>query len=167
MCIRDRLENVLVGKSPDEMDDAAILLVDFGADRLRHRAASANGHASFLAVLGSPKTIAPEQVRGHRVDAATDVYAFGAMMYELLSGKPVFAFETATDAAFAHVAHKPDPPSAKAPRGWISDEVDAFVLTLLSKEREKRPRDAAAVLTALDSLDRHSVAVSILSLIHI
>jgi tetratricopeptide (TPR) repeat protein/tRNA A-37 threonylcarbamoyl transferase component Bud32 len=154
-----KLENVLVDDGG--ADDAAVVLIDFGADRLRHRASSANGRAGVIALFGSLKTIAPEQVRGHRADAATDVYAFGAMMYELLSGKPVFASDTATDAALAHVAHTPEPPSAKAPRGWISDEVDRFVLNLLSKEREKRPRDAAAVLAALDSLDSHSVPVSV------
>ncbi len=115
----------------------------------------------MLAVFGSAKTIAPEQVRGHRVDATTDVYAFGAMMYELLSGKPVFASETATDAALAHMAKPPEPPSSKAPRGWISDDVDGLVLTLLAKEPEKRPRDAAAVLAMLDALERNAISVCI------
>jgi len=155
-----KLENVLVG-TEEGGADPTVTLIDFGADRLRHRIVASNGHAGVLAVFGSPKTIAPEQVRGLRVDPASDVYAFGAMMYELLSGKPVFAFETATDAAFAHVAETPQPPSAKAPVGWISEDVDRLVLTLLAKDREDRPRDAAAVLAALASLDRDVLAVSV------
>ncbi|MGO9833902.1 MAG: protein kinase domain-containing protein [Polyangiaceae bacterium] len=156
-----KLENVLVEKRWDGAEDPTVVLIDFGADRLRNRVAATNGHSGVLAVFGSAKTIAPEQVRGHRVDATTDVYAFGAMMYELLSGKPVFASETATDAALAHMAKPPEPPSSKAPRGWISDDVDGLVLTLLAKEREKRPRDAAAVLAMLDALERNAISVSI------
>ena len=97
-----KLENVLVGYGDG---GPHVTLIDFGTDRLRQRATVANGHTGVLAVFGSPKTISPEQVRGHRADPATDLYAFGAMMYELLTGKPVFAFESATDAAFAHVAN--------------------------------------------------------------
>ena len=111
----------------------------------------------MLAVFGSPKTIAPEQVRGRQADAATDSYAFGAVMYELLSGKPVFPYETATDAAFAHVAKTPEPPSSKAPRGWIAREVDQFVLSLLAKDPEKRPKDALAILDGLEIVGRASV----------
>jgi serine/threonine protein kinase len=152
-----KLENVLVGRSPE--GGLRVTLIDFGTDRLRQRPTVANGHTGVLAVIGSPKTIAPEQVRGLRADSASDVYSFGAMMYELLSGKPVFAFDTATDAAFAHVSQAPEPPSAKAPRGWITKDVDQFVLALLAKDPAKRPKDAAAVLDQLESLGRASSAM--------
>jgi serine/threonine protein kinase len=152
-----KLENVLVGRGPQAGGDGGaprVVLIDFGTDRLRQRPTVANGHTGVLAVIGSPKTIAPEQVRGMRADPASDVYAFGAMAYELLSGKPVFAFESATEAAFAHVTKAPEAPSVKAPRGWITREVDNFVLSLLEKDPDKRPRDAAAVLDVLESLGR-------------
>lgn len=152
-----KLENVLVGRVTDGVPQ--ITLIDFGTDRLRQRPTVANGHTGVLAVLGSPKTISPEQVRGMRADAASDVYAFGAMTYELLSGKPVFSFTTATEAAFAHVTQTPEPPSAKAPRGWVTRDVDQFVLGLLEKDPDRRPRDAHAVLDALESLGRASAAM--------
>lgn len=163
-----KLENVLVGRAAAANatdgrsgNELRVTLIDFGTDRLRHRASAANGHTDswrVLAVFGSPKTIAPEQVRGRPADPASDVYAFGAMAYELLSGKPVFAFESATDAALAHVSKAPEAPSAKAPRGWIAKEVDQFVLQLLSKEPEKRPKDASAVIDLLESLGRAAAA---------
>ncbi len=86
-----KLENVLVGRGAE--GGQQVTLIDFGTDRLRQRPTVANGHTGVLAVIGSPKTIAPEQVRGMRADPASDVYSFGAMMYELLSGKPVFDFD--------------------------------------------------------------------------
>ena len=150
-----KLENVLVGYGDG---GPRVTLIDFGTDRLRQRATVSNGHTGVLAVFGSPKTISPEQVRGHRADAATDLYAFGAMMYELLTGKPVFTFDTATDAAFAHIAELPEPPSTKAPRNWITPETDEFVLALLSKEPGSRPKDAFAVLDELESLGRPSTS---------
>jgi tetratricopeptide (TPR) repeat protein len=152
-----KLENVLIGRDPQ--GGVRITLIDFGTDRLRQRPTVSNGHTGVLAVFGSPKTVAPEQVRGMRADPAADVYAFGAMVYELLSGKPVFSFENATDAAFAHVARMPEPPSTKAPRGWITKDVDQFVLSLLAKDPDRRPRDAAALLDELDSIGRASAAM--------
>ncbi len=152
-----KLENVLVGRAAE--GGPQVTLIDFGTDRLRQRPTVANGHTGVLAVIGSPKTIAPEQVRGMRSDPASDVYSFGAMMYELLSGKPVFAFESATEAAFAHVTQVPEPPSAKAPRGWITRDVDDFVLRLLDKNPERRPKDATGVLDGLESLGRASAAM--------
>jgi tetratricopeptide (TPR) repeat protein len=149
-----RFDSVLVGREAG----GHVTLVDFGFDRLRERAPLANGHGGLVAVFGSPKTIAPEQIRGHRAEPAADVYAFGAMMYELLSGVPVFAFDSPADAAFAHLTKTPEPPSARGPRGWIGRDVDAFVLSLLSKDPDRRPRHAGVLLDALDGLGRASLS---------
>ena len=155
-----KLENVLVARTPGEAE-LRVVLVDFGADRLRARLPLANGaaHSGLLAVFGSPKTIAPELARGKPADARADVYAFGAMMYELLAGKPVFESDNGTDAVVAHLTRNPEAPSVKAPRGWITKEVDDFVLKLLAKDPASRPRDASALLESLDSLGRASTAM--------
>jgi len=151
-----KLENVLVSR---EQGDPRVTLIDFGMDRLRQGAAFENGRSGVLAVFGSPKTIAPEQVRGQRAAPATDIYAFGALLYELLTGKPVFPFETETDAAFAHMTKIADPPSVRGPRGFIGRDVDAFVLSLLAKNPDKRPKDASSLLDAIDSLGRGTQSV--------
>ena len=146
-----KLENVLLAH------DGRVVLIDFGTDRLRHRGSGQNGKQ--IAVIGSPRTIAPEIVRGKHADAKADVYAFGAMMYELISGKPVFEADTLADAAFAHLATEPAPPSTKAPRGWVSRDVDAFVLSLLQKDPARRPKDAVALLEAIETIGRASISV--------
>jgi tetratricopeptide (TPR) repeat protein len=157
-----KLENVLLSRvTGDEgVERLKITLIDFGTDRLRPKSVAANGHSGLLAVFGSKKTIAPEQVLGKPADSRSDVYAFGTMVYELLSGKPVFAAEHAAEAAFAHLREEPVPPSAKGPRGWVTKEVDRFVLSLLQKDPARRPKDAQAVLEAFEELGRASEAAA-------
>src|SRR5262249_13700992 len=60
---------------------------------------------------------------------------------------------------FSHLTREPEAPSAKAPRGWVSKEIDAFVLSLLHKDPARRPKDAIAVLDALDSIGRASAVM--------
>lgn len=155
-----KTDNILVAAKPGDDGEPRVVLIDFGADRLRLRASvAANGHTGLLAVFGSPRTVAPEIVRGKAADAKTDVYAFGAVLFELLTGKPVFQDESATDAAFAHLSRDAEAPSTRAPRGWVTRDVDAFVLSLLAKDPARRPRDAGAVLDALESIGRASAVM--------
>jgi tetratricopeptide (TPR) repeat protein len=157
-----KLENILVSRSTGPGDVQHVTLIDFGTDRLRQRSVAANGHTGLLAVFGSPKTVAPELIRGRAADTRSDVYAFGAVVYELLSGKAVFhQAENATDAAFAHLSKEPEPPSNKAPRGWIAKDVDQFVLSLLSKDPGRRPKDAMALLESLEAIGRPSGAMRV------
>jgi len=148
-----KMDHALVMRGADATS-VKVTLIDFGGDRLRPRLTPTSGSYGLLACYGSPKTIAPEQVRGKSADARTDVYAFGATLYELLSGKPVFAEASAADAAMAHLSKTPEPPSAKAPRGWVTKEIDAFVLSLLAKDPAQRPKDASALIDAIETLGK-------------
>jgi len=150
-----RLENVLVFR--DANGTQHLVLLDSGSDRLRARARVANGQSELFSTVGSPKTVAPEQIRGFASDPRSDVYSFGAMLYEVLSGKPVFP-GSATEAAVGHTSLTPEPPSSVAPRGWIAKELDAFVLSLLEKEPGQRPKSASVLLESLETLGRSTGA---------
>ena len=144
-----KLENIIVTRKPE---GDRVVLVDGGVDRLRLRARAMNGHSQFVHTLAAPKTVAPEQIRGSIATPRADVYAFGAILYEVLTGKPVFTASQAVDLAVSHLIEEPSAPSETAPRGWVPKNVDDFVLSLLAKEPTGRPRDARALLESFEGL---------------
>lgn len=126
------------------------VLVDFGIDRLagaRHGGADA---ASFLVLLGSAKALAPERARlGTAADARSDVYALGALTWEVLTGKALFGSASLVDLVVAHLTQEPEAPSKVAPRGWVTRELDAVVLKALEKAPEARYASAGEFFTAV------------------
>ncbi|HYQ14970.1 MAG TPA: serine/threonine-protein kinase, partial [Polyangiaceae bacterium] len=143
-----RLENLLITRGADGAQK--VVLVDAGTDRLRARARTNNGRAELFSTVGSPSSVSPEQIRGLVAEPVSDVYSFGAVLYQMLCGKPVFGDKPALETAFGHLMQDPSPPSSVAPRGWIPQELDDLVLSLLDKNVSRRPRDAKAVLELLE-----------------
>ncbi|HSC87494.1 MAG TPA: protein kinase [Polyangiaceae bacterium] len=142
------LENALVSRNAN--GENTIQLLDVGTDRLRVR--QSRYRIGLSSTGGNPKTVSPEQVRGADADAKADIYSLGATMYELLTGKPPFEGDV-LEMAFAHLSRQPAAPSAIAPRGWVTADVDALVLRLLAKNPAERGtmRD---VVAALDEVGR-------------
>lgn len=128
------------------------VLLDVGSDRLRARPRLANGRNELFATVVSPKTVAPEQIEGKLADARSDLYSFGAVLYEMTTGRPPFPAESALEAAFGHLSREPEPPSSVAPQGWVNAELDEFILALLRKDPAKRPQSARSALDALETL---------------
>jgi eukaryotic-like serine/threonine-protein kinase len=98
-------------------------------------------------IVGTPEYMAPEQLRGAAIDQRADVYALGAVFYELLTGRLPFDGTTAYDLA-AHVLHAPlTPPSVLAPD--VVPAVERVVLTALSRDPAERYATAGAFALAL------------------
>jgi serine/threonine-protein kinase len=93
------------------------------------------------AVMGTAQYLSPEQARGEVVDARSDIYAAGCVMYELLTGRPPFTGETAVAIAYQHVNEIPKPPSQVD--SAISATLDAVVLHALAKHASQRYQTAA------------------------
>ncbi|HEY6080576.1 MAG TPA: tetratricopeptide repeat protein [Polyangiaceae bacterium] len=148
-----RLENLILAR---DSAPPRVVLLDAGSDRLRARARANNGRSELFSTVGSPNAVAPEQIRGLVADVASDVYSFGAIFYQLLTGKPIFGDKPALEIAFGHLMQEPTPPSQVAPRGWLGSDVDHLVLELLDKNPSRRPQDAEQVLERLHNLGRVS-----------
>jgi serine/threonine-protein kinase len=101
--------------------------------------------------LGSPAYMAPEQVAGDpNVDHRADLYAFGCMGYELLTGEPPFTAATPQRVFAAHLTEKPQPVSSKRPD--VPRGLAAIVMRCLEKDPNDRPENAAEILAALESV---------------
>lgn len=142
-----KLENVIAGQLEGAVE---LQLQDAGSDLLRPREAP-SGRIPTLC-LASPKTSAPELLRGGARSPTSDVYAFGATFYELLCGRAPFVAESGLDTAIAHLTRAPEPPSTYAPRGWIPELLDRFMLLLLSKDPSERPENGEELRVALERL---------------
>ena len=116
-----------------------IKVMDFGIAR-----ALSDSQATMTqtdAVVGTAQYLSPEQARGEQVDARSDLYSAGCLLFELLTGQPPFKGDSAVAVAFQHVSQLPPLPSSIAPD--IPESLDRVVMKALAKDREDRYPDAA------------------------
>ncbi|MFI9275927.1 protein kinase [Kitasatospora sp. NPDC052896] len=128
--------------------DGNVKVMDFG---IAHALAPAAGTALTQAgmVIGTAEYLSPEQARGEPVDARTDLYSTGCLLYELLTGQPPFSAETPLATAWRHLEEEPVPPSRHRPD--LPPALDDVVLTALAKDRDQRFHDAAGMRVALEA----------------
>ncbi|HEY3208637.1 MAG TPA: Stk1 family PASTA domain-containing Ser/Thr kinase [Actinomycetota bacterium] len=113
-----------------------VKVMDFGIAR----AASSDTLTQTASVLGTATYFAPEQARGEHVDARSDLYALGVVLYEMLTGRPPFAADSPVAVAYQHVREEPTPPSRLNPA--IGSAVEAIVLKAMAKDRAVRYQTA-------------------------
>ncbi|NLJ52767.1 MAG: Stk1 family PASTA domain-containing Ser/Thr kinase [Intrasporangiaceae bacterium] len=129
-------------------DDGSVKVMDFGIAR-----AVADTSATMTqtqAVMGTAQYLSPEQAQGQTVDARSDLYSTGCMLFELLTGRAPFTGESPVAIAYQHVGEKPPLASDFAP-SEISPELDAVVLHALAKRRDDRYQDATSFRADLQS----------------
>ena len=129
--------NVMLARNGD------VKVMDFGIAR-----AVADSGATMTQtanVLGTAQYLSPEQARGETVDARSDVYSTGCLLYELLTGRPPFQGESPVAVAYQHVRENPVPPSTLNPD--VGAEPDAIVMKALTKNPANRYQSAAEMRT--------------------
>ena len=129
--------NVLVGERN------AVKLIDFGLAK----ATAGSGMTATGVLLGTPHYMSPEQIRGKTVDAASDIYALGALAFHLVGGRPPFTGDNAIAVGFAHCTEPV--PSIKALRPDVPAALEAVITRALAKAPADRPRSAAEFKAAL------------------
>jgi serine/threonine-protein kinase len=98
-------------------------------------------------LMGTPHYLAPELIEGGRATAASDVYAFGCVLYECLTGTPPFAGLREAEVGYAHLVEPPPDPRTLLP--GLPADVAAALLTALSKQPPSRPTTATALARML------------------
>ena len=113
--------------------EGKVLVMDFGIARLISGPETA---PQTSAVLGTASYLSPEQAQGHSVDARSDIYALGVVLYEMLTGRPPFTGDSPMAIAYKQVNATPEAPSSVNPD--VPPELDAVVMRALSKNPANR-----------------------------
>jgi serine/threonine protein kinase len=157
-------ENVMV------RPDGLVKVLDFGLAKLTERGApvtAANdteastadwGRTETGVVMGTLSYMSPEQARGQKLDARTDLFSLGVVLYEMVAGRSPFERATVAD-VIASILEREPPPLAELASA-APEPLEAIIRKALSKDREKRYQTASELLTDLKSLKRGEVAGS-------
>lgn len=128
----------------------AIKVMDFGIARAL--ADSAATMTQTQAVIGTAQYLSPEQARGESVDARSDLYSTGCLLFELLTGRPPFTGDSPVSVAYQHVREAPVSPSSIA--SDVPETLDRVTLKALAKERTARYGSAAEFRSDLVGTER-------------
>ncbi|RMD63101.1 serine/threonine protein kinase, partial [Candidatus Parcubacteria bacterium] len=124
-------------------NDEVVKIVDFGLAKL-------SGKTQFTkagTTLGTVAYMSPEQTRGIAVDHRTDIWALGAVIYEMLTGRQPFAGDYEQAVIYSIMNEEPEPPTAQ--RTGVPKELERIVLKALAKEPDKRYRSVQEMLAEL------------------
>jgi eukaryotic-like serine/threonine-protein kinase len=124
-------------------DSGHATVTDFGIAR-----AGASDMTETGSIMGTAQYLSPEQAQGHSVNAQSDLYSVGVVLYEMLTGRVPFDGDSAVTIALKHVSEAPVPPSHFNPK--VSPELEQTVLWTLNKNPADRPADAEQLITVLE-----------------
>jgi serine/threonine protein kinase len=135
-------ENVMLVGDPSSAGGERVKLLDFGiAKQIGSARGEGEGQITVAgAIIGTPAYMSPEQCEGRVVDARSDVYACGAVLYHLVTGRSPFQDESAIRTLFRHVMEAPLPPRALVPD--LDPGLEAIILKALAKSPESRQQGA-------------------------
>ncbi|MGO9711024.1 MAG: serine/threonine-protein kinase, partial [Polyangiaceae bacterium] len=138
---------LLPGRDGEEL----VKIVDFGIVKIvgddSQEKEDLTQEGSFI---GSPKYMAPEQItRGGKIDARTDIYSFGIILYQCLTGTVPFDGASSIQTLMAHLNQSPQPMRERAPTADIPDWLEQLVMGCIEKDPEKRPQTMDAVAKTL------------------
>jgi serine/threonine-protein kinase len=133
---------------PSEEDEDFVKVLDFGL--VKHLGERPEDQLTQTGLfMGSPKYMAPEQIQGGHVDARTDIYSLGIIMYEMLAGKVPFERATSVNILMAHVGEPPPPMREVNPNLLCSPAFEDVVMRCIAKEPNERFTTMDEVLQAI------------------
>jgi serine/threonine protein kinase len=158
-------ENILLQQGHDDEGEAhdVVKVCDFGIAKFTNAGEGDPGrtgrtarHATEGLIFGTPHYMAPEQARGEGLDARTDVYSMGVILYQMLTSRLPFEGKTLLDVAIKHVHDEPLPPRQHT--RWVDERLETICLKALRKNKKDRYQsaremraDLRAVMSALPS----------------
>jgi serine/threonine protein kinase len=144
-------ENVMLVPQAD--GTFLVKILDFGLAKLAEGAGVPGQDITQRSVImGTPGFMSPEQIQGSAIDHRCDLYALGAMLWEMLVGRPPITDATPIKILMRHLSETIPPPSSARPDAAIPRRGDELIGRLLEKDRDQRPARTADVAAALAAL---------------
>jgi serine/threonine-protein kinase len=132
-------ENILVNSAGE------VRIIDFAiAQRISRRGKFGRAFRRRGTTQGTRTYMSPEQIRGEGLDCRADIYSFGIMAYEVVTGRPPFRGGTPEDLLNKHLFEKPTTPQSFNPE--VTKDFSDLIMRMLAKKREERPRDFHEIL---------------------
>ncbi|MCB9787160.1 MAG: serine/threonine protein kinase [Deltaproteobacteria bacterium] len=148
----DNVFLISVGEDPD-----FVKVLDFGVAKLRESSDDGGTVTKTGTIFGTPKYMSPEQAGGKSIDARSDIYAIGIMLYEMMAGTVPFNSDSSLGMLIKHIQEPPTPIEEMRPDLIFPEEVKDLLDRLLAKSPDDRPQSAEALIRdigkILDGLD--------------
>ncbi|MDF1565107.1 MAG: protein kinase [Deltaproteobacteria bacterium] len=143
-------ENVMVVARRDDPDTVKVL--DFGIAKIQDPSDSPDAVALTQQglVCGTPEYMSPEQAKGEPLDARSDLYAIGVILFQLSTGRLPFQSDTSVGMVTKHLIE--EPPPARTINPTVTTELEALILRCMAKDPEVRPRTAVELRDLLNAL---------------
>ena len=148
-------------------EDGRVKLVDFGLAKLTEPAVDSDGATATMAapehlqteegaIVGTVAYMSPEQAEGLKVDARSDIFSFGSLLYEMVSGRRPFEGATKMSTLSAILEREPQPLAELAPN--LPADFEKIISRCLRKDRDRRAHNVADIRVALEELREDSVS---------
>jgi serine/threonine-protein kinase len=135
----------------DHSGNLLIKIIDFGIAKMSEQLSAGDATLTITGtIVGTPRYMSPEQCGGEKVDARSDIYSLGIILYEMLAGRPPFEGDSAVALAVKHL--KEPPPPIEEFRSDIDPLLKSLVEDCLSTNPDERPQTASELASRLDMI---------------
>jgi eukaryotic-like serine/threonine-protein kinase len=144
-------DNLFLTRSVGEAEEICKVL-DFGIAKIKteHNLDALETQAGT--VFGTPRYMSPEQAQGRSLDARSDIYSLGVLLYHMLVGRPPFTDDDAVVVMARHIKTQPTAPAVAAPEANIGEALSNVVMRALAKDPADRPASAQHLLDEIDRI---------------